>query len=435
MHLTSPRKDLEASIDAARKALAGGDLPTTERLCKLLVERAPQDGRAWALLTETALQRNRPDAAMVCADRAVALAPDDPIAHIMRAKCLFFSGEFVSALTAAEAASKIPGASPEAEDALGAIFGLLGRHHRALEFSRRAAASRPDVAQYLFNLAATERMLGMLDAAEIHCDATIALDRRYALAYYLRSDLRIQTADRNNIAQMEVLIEESKLDWRSEVMLRFALGKEYEDLEEHGRAFDHVKTGADLQRSQTDHDCRAEIAEIDRIISTQTRTWLARAPAGFSEAEPVFVVGLPRTGTALVGRIIGSHSAMISAGETGAFAVEVARAIRGISGAGAFDLAGLGKRRYVDSVTTVFAPEKKRFIDKTLQNYLYCGLIHAALPRAKIVLVQRHPLDTGWALYKAHFQNGFSFSYDLVCKFARNNDPLRGDFASNSDPS
>ncbi|MGI8570240.1 MAG: sulfotransferase [Methylocella sp.] len=146
-----------------------------------------------------------------------------------------------------------------------------------------------------------------LDAAETHCDSAIALDRRYPLAYYLRSDLRIQTADRNNIVQMEVLIEDGKLYWRSEVLFRFALGKEYEDLEEHGRAFGPVKAGADLQR---------------RRIGTQTRTWLARAPAGFAAAEPIFVAGLPRTGTTHVERIIASNSAMISAGETGAFAVE-----------------------------------------------------------------------------------------------------------------
>jgi hypothetical protein len=122
----------------------------------------------------------------------------------------------------------------------------------------------------------------------------------------------------------------------------------------------------------------------------------------------VFVAGLPRTGTTLVERIIASHSAMSSVGETGAFASEMSRAMKDT--ATRADPAAIGKR-YVDAATAFRDLENVRFVDKTLQNYLYCGLIRAALPAAKIVLVQRHPLDACWAIYKAHFQGKFSFSY------------------------
>jgi tetratricopeptide (TPR) repeat protein len=399
-------------MQAARRAFASGDLATTERICSQVLAGTPDDGTAWALLTETALQRGRPDAAIVCANRAVALMPKDPIALILRAKCLFVSGQARGALEAAEAASKMIDTAPETLDALGAIFGLLGLHQRAKQFFLRAVAARPDVSQYLFNLAATERMTGALDEAEAHCDAAIALDRHYGLAHYLRSDLRIQTADRNHIEEMEALIRDGKLARPSEVMLRFALGKEYEDLDLHDRAFDHVDAGCDLQHRSITHDrIAAEIAEIDRIIHTHTRTWIDAAPSGYSAAAPVFVAGLPRTGTTLVERIIASHSAMSSVGETGAFAAEMSRAVKAASTEG--DPADIG-RRYVDSVTAFRVEPNVRFIDKTLQNYLYCGLIHAALPAARIILVQRHPLDTCWAIYKAHFQGKFSFSYHQI---------------------
>jgi tetratricopeptide (TPR) repeat protein len=396
-------------MNEARRAFANGDLATAERICSQLLASTTDDGSAWALLTETALQRGRPDAAIVCANRAVALMPKNPIALVLRAKCLFVSGDTRGALAAAEAASKIIDNAPETLDALGAIFGLLGLHQRAKELFRRAVAARPDVSQYLFNLAATERMTGALDEAEAHCDAAIALDRPYGLAHYLRSDLRIQTADRNHIDEMEALIRDGKLAWPSEVMLRFALGKEYEDLDEHERAFDHVDAGCDLQHRSATHDHGAEIAEIDRIIRTHTRGWIDAAPPGYRAAAPVFVAGLPRTGTTLVERIIASHSAMTSAGETGAFAAEMNRAMKGTSA----DPVDLG-RRYVDSVTAFRVPQNVRFIDKTLQNYLCCGLIHAALPAARIIFVQRHPLDACWAIYKAHFRGKFSFSYHQI---------------------
>jgi tetratricopeptide (TPR) repeat protein len=396
---------------AARRALAGGDLSGAERICQHVLAIAPDHGSAWTLLTETALQRDRLDAAIVCANRAVALTPSDPIAHVLRAKCLFVSGKPSEALGAAEAASKISGSSPEVLDGLGAIFGLLGRHQRAAELFRRAVGARPDVAQYLFNLAATERMIGTLDAAEAHCDAAIAVDRHYGLAHYLRSDLRIQTTDHNHIAEMEALIRDGTPARQNEVMLRFALGKEYEDLDEHARAFDHVAAGADLHRRSINYDGGAEIAGIEQIMRTQTPAWLASCPAVSCTADPIFVVGLPRTGTTLVERIIASHGAMTSIGEAGAFAVELRRAAK--ANPNRLDVADIG-RRYVYAAAAFGAPPNRRFVDKTLQNYLYCGIIHAALPRAKIVLVRRHPLDACWAMYKAHLQGVFAFSYDQI---------------------
>jgi tetratricopeptide (TPR) repeat protein len=400
-----------APINQARRAFADGDLATAERICSQLLARAPDNGTAWTLLTETALHRGRPDAAIVCADRAVALMPNDPIPLILRAKCRFVSGEARRAFEAAEAAAKMIGDAPEALDALGAIFGLLGLHQRAKELFLRAVVGRSDLPQYLFNLAATERMTDALQEAEAHCDAAIALDRHYGLAHYLRSDLRIQTADRNHIEEMEALVREGRLARPSEVMLRFALGKECEDLDLHDRAFDHFNAGCDLQRRSMAHEAAAEIAEIDRIIHTHTRSWIDAAPSGYSGAAPVFVAGLPRTGTTLVERIIASHSAMSSVGETGAFAAEMRRAMKDTSARD--DLADVG-RRYFYSATAFRALPNLRFVDKTLQNYLYCGLIHAALPAARIVLVQRHPLDACWAIYKAPFQGKFSFSYHQI---------------------
>ena len=119
MDRAAPHRDIAAAMEEARRALSSGDLSTTERLCAEVLSFAPHDGRAWTLLTETALLRDRPDAAIVCADRAVTLLPNDPIAHIMRAKCLFFSGEIRLARDAAEAASHRIGTVPEAMDALG----------------------------------------------------------------------------------------------------------------------------------------------------------------------------------------------------------------------------------------------------------------------------------------------------------------------------
>src|SRR5258708_10039066 len=158
LKITAPLRANVTPIDEARRAFANGDRATAERICADVLARAPDDGTAWALLTEPALQRGRTEAAMVCAKRAVAFMPKDPIALILRAKCLFVSGEAGQALEAAEAASRMIDNAPETPDALGAIFGLLGLHQKAKQFFLRAVAARPAAPQYLFNLASTERL-------------------------------------------------------------------------------------------------------------------------------------------------------------------------------------------------------------------------------------------------------------------------------------
>ena len=210
---------------------------------------------------------------------------------------------------------------------------------------------------------------------------------------------------------MESLIREGNLPRSDEVMLRFALAKECEDLDLNARAFDNVEAGCNLHRRSITYNSGAEIAEIDRIIRTQTRAGLASCNSGYGAVAPVFVLGLPRTGTTLVERIIASHEAMTSAGETAAFAAAARRADQ--AGSGSLDLTAIG-RNYIEAITAFRVPPGRRFVDKTLNNYLYCGVIHAALPQARIILVRRHPLDTCWAIYKVHFQGMFSFSYDQI---------------------
>jgi len=396
-----------ASLAAAKAAFRSGDVAATERLCKALVETAPQTAGAWSLLAETALLRNRPDAAQICAARAAVLAPNDALARIVLAKTLFHAGEFLDALTAAEAAESLVGDDPVAADAAGAIYGLLGRHEAALGLARRAVALQPDAPQYLFNLAATERMLGLLDAAQTHCDAAIAAAPGFAPAHYIRADLRSWTPSCNHIAEMEALLAAGGLDWRAQTSLRYALARECEDVGDDDRAFAHVAAGAALWRANIPYDARAEIATIDRLIASggQSAGGLGRV-----EAAPIFVCGLPRTGTTLIERLVSSHSAVASVGETGAFVAEARRALRQYPQKP--DMDGLGAR-YIGVVESVYTPRKPRFVDKTLQNYLHCGFIAAALPKAKIILVERDPFDTAWALYKAHFNGGFLFSYDL----------------------
>jgi hypothetical protein len=164
------------------------------------------------------------------------------------------------------------------------------------------------------------------------------------------------------------------------------------------------------------------VATVDWIIDAFPGT-SGSASTDTAGDSPIFIVGLPRSGTTLVDRILGSHSQVFSAGELNQFALCLVDAVRRRSGgarlarrelvaqSATVDFGALG-REYLERVRSAFGGSR-RFIDKMPLNYLYCGLIRRALPNARIVHLSRHPMAACFAMYKTLFMDGYPFSYDL----------------------
>jgi hypothetical protein len=171
------------------------------------------------------------------------------------------------------------------------------------------------------------------------------------------------------------------------------------------------------------YDVAADVATLEKLVQTHTAHRLRDGARGFDTEEPLFVIGLPRSGTTLVERIISSHSQVYAAGELNAFTVATIQAVQRIAGKQVsklefaekslqVDPAELGKA-YLDA-TRPQTGHTRRFTDKMPLNYLYAGLIHRALPGARIVALMRHPLDTCYAMYRVLFKSAYPFSYDLT---------------------
>jgi Flp pilus assembly protein TadD len=380
----------------ARRALMAGDLAGAESLSRGLAQVAPRDPRPWSLLAEAALRRDRPEAAAAAAERAVLLGPRDPIALLTRAKCLAILGDRRGARTAATAGAALKPLGPEALDGLGTVFAMIGDHDRACDLFRRAVEVNPHDPALLFSLAAAERMAGRFADAERHCDRVVGLAPHLHRAHWLRADLRSQTADRNHVGVMEGLIARGVRPAAGEVLLRYALGKECEDLGEHGRAFAHVAAGAALHRRLGSYDVAADIAVLEALRAEP----LPNA-AAIERRGPVFVVGLPRAGTSLVERILASHSGFAALGETGLFPA-IARRLDGEAAGSA----------YHEAITRLDPAEGRRVVDRTLANAALCGRILSSLPDAQIVFVDRRPMDLGWALLRTLFDGAAPYSYD-----------------------
>ncbi len=417
----------ESLIESAKKAFIAGDLAVAERFCRAVIAAAPKLAVPWILLGDIELERRRPDAALAWADKAIALEPRNAYGYLLRCRTLMAYSRPMEAFETARAGVRIRECPAAALDEFGTIFSQLGRYDQAIDCFKRAIAADPSREKYVYNLAVAERVTGDLTSAETHFDQVIARNRHFYDAYLLRADLRKQTADRNHIARMEAMIPVEPRDMNGEIALRFALAKECEDIGECRRGFRHLERGAELKRRSLRYDIGGDVDVIDRLIKGQTAASLSAAQARSDRAmltrdAPIFIVGLPRSGTTLLERVVNSHAAVAAGGELRALPHEVTRAAlrAGMTRGGDWiermteiDFAALGAA-YSHIARETGIPAGKRLTDKYPSNYLYCGVISVAFPNARIIVLKRRPMDSCYALYKQLFVgDAYPYSYDL----------------------
>jgi hypothetical protein len=407
---------------AVWKQMNAGRLKQAVAACRELNESFPGFAAGWYVASELALKFPNPDKALEYINRGLQLEANNPLFKIHKAHCLLFAGQRSDALTlATQVASEKPDNAPVLAG-LGGLYTRLGNHQNACEYYERAVARAPDNALYHFNLASTQRFLGDFEATEASYNAGIALDPEFYEAYLIRAELRRQTTKDNHVSELEALIKKGQAPWRGEVQLCYALARECENIGEFEKSFAYLKRGADLRRANTRYSVDEDIKTMDRIAQVFTPDRFRQPEPGCDSEAPIFILGLPRTGSTLVERILGSHSEIFSAGELNNFAVELTKMI--IAEAGN----KLSKLKFVDAALDIdfeqlgnnylasARPSKdgaRYFIDKMPLNFLYCGLIHLALPKARIIHVVRNPLDTCYAIYKQLFNNAYPFSYNL----------------------
>lgn len=383
-----------------------------------------QDHRIQRALSETALRAGAMEQAVELAHTALGLRPDELGHQLHFGICLLATGQHD------EAALVLTEAQVQAWDNANQISLLASllvrclRHQQAAECYERAIELEAGNAKHHFSLAATYRFLGRLEDAENACEQAIALDPKEYEAYLVRADLRTQTDAKNHVDAMESILAEGVHHYMGEVMLCHALAKECEDLGHHKKSFRFLTHGAALRKKHLSYDVSNDLRIIDRLIETFTEERIRSFDSGACNSiEPIFVIGMPRTGTTLVERIIGSHSDVNSAGELPNFSQVMTKMVREktagrevlpedmIAASLELDMQQLGES-FIES-TRGLTGDNVRFIDKLPFNYLNVGLIRLALPNAKIVHVSRNAMDTCYAVFKTLFQRAYPFSYDL----------------------
>jgi len=305
------------------------------------------------------------------------------------------------------------------------VLARLGDHGDALPLFARAVAARPDNLSFRFNYASSLGFFGKATEAAAQYEAMIALDPANGQAHHGVASLARQTLERNHIARIEAAIPAAR-DHAEFVRLHYAAAKEHEDLGASQAAFAHLDTANRAHKAQIGYRAEADAALVQAIRAAFERPDYFTGP-GSSEAAPIFVVGLPRTGTTLVERILAAHPQVQSLGELQAMPLAVKRLAQSpsrmvldaptIAAAASLDPHDVARAYLASAQAQAGAQEGLRLLDKFPLNFLYIGFIARAFPRARIVCLRRDPLDSVWSNFKHLFALNspyYGFSYDLV---------------------
>ncbi len=359
-----------------------GRLAEADRHWNALISLAPAEPRWLASRALALLALDRPDEALKTANLAVAAAPQ----------------------------------SAEPQDALGRVLQAMNRFEPALAaFDRAAALAGPGQSEAICDRAMLLVEFGRKDEGRAAFETAIADDPRSPTLLFHYADLRRFAVDDPLIPRMERLIgPETPLGDR--MMLHFALGKAYLDCGRPDDAFRHLNEGNRLKRGTFSYDAGASDRYAAAIAQTFTPAFLAaRRGAGERSKLPVFVIGMPRSGTTLIEQILASHPMIQGAGElrllqklvdrTGSFPDF-------IPALPASRYAALGANYLAEA--TRLSEGRRRVVDKMPSNFFYAGLIPLILPDARIIHSRRDPVDTCLSCYTKHFAREVPFAYDLT---------------------
>jgi tetratricopeptide (TPR) repeat protein len=398
------------------------------------------DRKGSEIIFRDILQQDASHVAALCGLAALSLAVDKPedaerllrhaltqCAHASRAwrglgPALLALGRLEEALAAASHLAKIEPDNPETWITIAAVSGRLMRQEQALEAYEQAARLQPAEVRLRMSIGHVQKTLGRRAASEASYKAALAMDPGIAEAYWSLADLKNYAFGDAEVAAMQRLLVSDPREGKNEAQLHFALGKAFEQRAQYPEAFAHYAKGNALRRREAPFDIENFERRSARIRAAfDAQFFAARGGRGDQSPAPIFIVGLPRSGSTLIEQILASHSRVegtmelpnilnivrelgdLSAGRDG-----YPESVRTLSAA---QLDALGAR-YIKE-TTPLRSGRERFTDKLPNNFSHVGLIHAILPRATIIDARRHPMDSCFSTFKQHFAEGQTFSYDL----------------------
>lgn len=420
----------DSDLLRAAVAMNDGRLDDAQALVAARLRRLPDDPPALRLLGEIHWRRGDMTEALAQVERAVQVAPGFDLARDFLVRLLMQTNRLPEALEQAEALADSPIKSPGHDLLRASVLVRLGFQAQAGEIYERLLARDPNHPQVWQNLGHVLKTLGRQpDAVRAYREAVVR-QPTMGEAWWSLANLKTVKLDAADVAAMDAALASLAPQTdpaREDVFhLHFSLGKALEDAKDYAASFRHYEMGNRLRRTMVAHDPDAFSGEVAAAAQAFTRDFIVEmGPGGCPAQDPIFIVGLPRSGSTLVEQILASHSQVEGTMELPEMMV-IASRLQSRIDQGEFpdframaasltpsDRQRLGEE-YIERTRVHRRAERPRFIDKMPNNWQHVGLITLILPNAKIVDARRHPLGCCFSGWKQHFARGQAFSYDLT---------------------
>lgn len=404
---------------ASRYLLNG--LPAPARaIMESLVARNPEDAAAWLALFHLEMREGKVRIAAEHARNAARGHSSNPELLCEITSALAAVGEAAEAMQCLGRAARFDIGSAALMFRIALHFQMLGDHDAALEWMNRARAAGAADPQFHFCRAVQLMFHGRLGDAESELEACAFAEPPFGKAMAQLSQLRRQTAERNHLERLGQQIQRTMPGSEDHAALEFARYKELEDLGRHEQAWDALAQANRVMHALLRHDPEREARAFENLIS-RARSIPDEAGIRVEDGpRPIFIVGLPRSGTTLLDRMLGNHSAIRSAGELGTFHRCLQRVANRATGPMLdpgfpdcipdLDYGELG-RRYLAN-TQWLAKGRPVYLDKMPRNWLLTGLILGAIPDARILHMVRDPVDVCFSNFRAYFSGDYPYCYD-----------------------
>ena len=424
-------RHIQASVNdprlmAAAQALCDDNLPVAERLLRDHLKAQSTDVAAMRMLAEVGGRLGRYADSELLLERALELAPGFAAARHNYAIVLHRQEKAVEALVQIAQLLKIDPRNPTYLNLKAVILGKTGDYEEALRLYDQVLKAHPNQPKVWMSYGHALKTAGRLDDGVSAYRKSLALEPSLGEAYWSLANLKTFRFDEADADAMTWQLAREGLSDDDRLHLHYALGKSLEDAERWEESFRHYAAGAAIRRGQVDYDADEMTSRVERARALFTPEFFAaREGQGAAAPDPIFVVGLPRSGSTLVEQILSSHSEVEGTMELTEI-ISIARELSGrstrnepskypesVADLDADALRALGER-FLERTRIQRKSGRPFFIDKMPNNFLHTGLIFAILPRAKIVDARRHPMATCFSAFKQHFARGQNFSYDLA---------------------
>ncbi|MBT8141677.1 MAG: tetratricopeptide repeat protein [Gammaproteobacteria bacterium] len=418
------KNDKDSVFLLALEYFKQGNIIVPETLCRLIRVHHPDDLANLNLLATLASKAGKFELAVSFLIRCLEINPNLPIFHFDLANALFQVGNYPPALKECDYLLQFAPDHLETVSLKAAILVKIGAFEKAAELYEKLISAHPQNATLQLRYGVSLRILGRTSEAIKAFNKALQLAPELGEAYWNLANLKTYAFSDAEIGSITHLLSESNNDTANVSYLNFALGKALEDKGEYARSFSYyqqaniiIKESHNYQSAETSEMVKANKAVFNTAFFND------RVPHGSQANSPIFIVGLPRSGSTLLEQILGSHSLVDPTMELTEM-TSMVRSINNLEYQGKIpgfpqvvshlsneELENFGNefiRR-----TKIYRQNGTYFIDKTPHNFLYIGLILAILPNAKIIDARRDPMACGFSIYKQHFAKGHRFSNSL----------------------